>query len=505
MNMVSVITGMFFMGAMAYALRKTFSVPYWVTWLLFFSTPMFVLTFTFSNEMAVAMCFLALGLASSLSSWRFGNVLSGIFCGLALWAYLPVLLLGPMFLCWVYSYPANSPQKERIFRVLKISSVFVVTAAVFWCVFIRIVPQVSPLLYSASLQYRAAVLLYASCPSVLLISVLTVLGYFTRRLRNALFLILACLPMLFLPGIFTHKHLFISSLAIVVPAAIAVARSRLWLRCVLLGSIGMWCLFSVSPFGVYGPVRGADIFVPTSDGPAPTGAYLGFYYNAKRGIYQEKYADEIYCVERGMDALVASGFRARMLGNFNRHFALPYFYELGRPDWIDREGKQRLQTGPLMPVPEDVKMFVIRSSYLRSNYLSAEMNNQMDAWLNAGKVRIVDIGDSDVFPAVIEVGDAIPENTEGILGKRILFARAHDEYQGMFQTRLDSAAFKPLFWVASDQTKDITASPVYSDAHFSAYTAPVPGASLWRLERPAVLLRYADPSVAYQRRADLTR
>ena len=493
MNMVSVIMGMFFMGAMAYALRKTFEVPHWVTWLVFISTPMFVLTFTFSNEVAVAMGFLAMALAFHVSPWHFGYVLSGIFFGLALWAFLPIAVLGPVLLGWVFLYPEDLPRKERIFRVLKVSAVFLVTAAIFWVIFIRTMPPaIVPVDNPVPFKYTAALLLYTSCPSVLLISVLTVVGYFPLRLRKAFFLLLALLPMfVFYGGTVSHKHLFMCFLAFVVPAAIAVAHSSLWLRGALLGSIGIWYLLSVSPFGVYGPVRGADIFLPTNDGPCPTGAYLGFYGNAKRGIYQEQYKDEIYGVERGVDAVIASGFGARLGGNFNRHFVYPYLYQLGKPEW-----QTRLQMGSIAGGPKEGRILVIRRSYLRSNYLSAEDNDQMDDWLESGKVRTVQIGDSAIFPAVIDMGNNVLEDTESELGQRILFARAYGNLSGMIETRLDSAAFSPLFWVPADQTKGIPVSPAYSDSQFSAYTKPVPGASIWRLRLPAVLLRYSDPAAA---------
>jgi hypothetical protein len=483
MNMVSVIMGIFFMGAVAYAIRKTFSVPYWTTWLLFISTPMFVLTFTFSNEMAVAMCFLALALACNVAHWRFGYVLSGFFCGLAFWAYLPIALLGPMFLGWVYFTPADLSSRERMVRVVRVSVTFFVTTMIIWSVFIMQVPRVFPFEEESTLQYKTAVLVYGSSPGVFLISVLTVLGYFTMRLRKAFFLLLGLLPVLFFPGVFSHKHLFICSFAIVVPAAIAVGRSRWWLRCVLLTTIGMWFLLSISPFGVYGPVQGADIFLPTNDGPCPTGAYWGFYRNAKRGVYQEQYADEIYSAERGIDALIASNGDEKMAGNFNHHFVIPYLFRLGRQD-----KKTQLRIGSRDEWPESGRFIIIRRSYIRSNGLSADMNHQMDEWLQSGKVRIVDIGDTEVFPVVIEVGHDVPENNERALGKRILFARHYGNYNGMVETKLISAAFNPLYWVPAGQTNNIPFSPVYSDTQFSAYTKPVPCASIWRLRFPNVLL-----------------
>ena len=491
MNMVSVIMGIFFAGAVAFAVRKAFSVPCWITALLLVSTPMFVLTFTYSNEMAVAMCFVGLALACNAAPWRFGWVFSGFFCGLAFWAYLPIALLGPMILGWVYFTPADGPPKARIERVLKIGVVFLATAMAFWCVFIRQVPQVFPFAEESSWQYKAAVLVYGSNPGVLLVSVLTVMGYFTLRLRKAYSLLLGYFPMFFFPGVFSHKHLFICSLAIVVPAAIAVGRSRGWLRCACLAIIGMWFLVSVSPFGVYGPVQGADIFLPTNDGPCPTGAYLGFYRNVKHGVYQEQYADEIYGAERGIDALAASGFRSKLAGNFNHHFLYPYLYELGRPDWVTR-----LQLGPIDRWPKSGRFLMIRRSYLRSNLPSEESNHQLDAWLEKGKVRIVEMGDTEVFPVVIEVGDDVPDDTERALGERILFARRYGDYNGLVATKSDSDAFNPLYWVPAEQAKGNPISAVYSDTRFSAYARPVSGASIWRLRFPRVLSQYSKAGAA---------
>jgi hypothetical protein len=245
----------------------------------------------------------------------------------------------------------------------------------------------------------------------------------------------------------------------------------------------MWLLLSISPFGVYRPVQGADIFLPTNDGPCPTGAYWGFYRNAKRGVYQEQYADEIYSAERGIDALIASNGDEKMAGNFNHHFVIPYLFRLGRQD-----KKTQLRIGSRDEWPESGRFIIIRRSYIRSNGLSADMNHQMDEWLQSGKVRIVDIGDTEVFPVVIEVGHDVPENNERALGKRILFARHYGNYNGMVETKLISAAFNPLYWVPAGQTNNIPFSPVYSDTQFSAYTKPVPCASIWRLRFPNVLL-----------------
>jgi hypothetical protein len=492
MNIVSVFAGMLFMGAMCYALRRTFAVPYWITWMLFISAPMFVLTFTFSNEIAVAMAFLTLSLAFVVSAWRFAYIFAGFFCGLAMWSYLPVVLLAPTFLCWAYFYPVDVSPNERIRRLLKLSAVFLLTVGAVWAVFVRAVPRVFPFEAPAPWAYRAAVVLYSSCPTILIISALAlalILIAYTLKPRTASFLLLAWLPMLFFPGTFSHKHLLICSFAIVVPTAIAVAASPLWLRCILLSSVSLWFLFSVSPFGVYAPLRGSYIFLPTNDGPAPTGAYLRFYSNVKRGIYQEAYADEIHGIEKAIDALAATGFRAELAGDFNHHFVLPYLYRIGRLDW-----QSRLQIAPLNRWPQSGGIYLIRRSYLRSDYLSEKMNNQMDAWLERGRIRIVDVGDSRIFPAVVEVGDSVPEDADSALGRRILFARMYDKRRGMFESTHHSDVVSPLFWVPADETKNIPIPPAYSDAEFVAYTKPIPGASIWRLRLPAVLLTYTDPA-----------
>ena len=486
MNMVSVIMGGIFVGAVTFAVHKAFSVSCWITALLMVSTPMFVLTFTYSNEMAVAMCFVGMALACNAAPWRFGGVFSGFFCGLAFWSYLPIALLGPLFLWWVYFSPSDLPPKARIGRVLKIGVVFLGTAIAFWCVFVRQVPMVFPFEDESSWQYKAAVLAYGSNPGVLLVSFLSVTGYFTFRLRKAFPLLLGYLPVFFFPGVFSHKHLFICSLAIVVPAAIAVERSRRWLRCACLALVGLWFLVSASPFGVYGPLEGANMFFPTNDGPCPTGAYLGFYGNIKRGLYQEQYADEIYGVEKGIDALAASGFRSTLAGNFNDHFLYPYLYELRRPEWATR-----IQLGPKDRWPYSGRFLMIRRSYLHSNLPSEESNRQLDAWLEKGKVRIVESGDTEIFPVVIEVGDDVPDATERALGRRILFARRHSGYNGLVATKSESDAFNPLYWVPAAQAKGIPAAAVYSDPRFSAFSRPVPGASAWRLLFPRVLFQYS--------------
>ncbi len=495
MNLLSVLLGVVFMTATCYVFNRVHQIACWVTWLVLISMPMFVLTFTFGNEVAAAMALFMVAMAAATARGWPACLGSGLALAACLWSYVPMVLLGPFFLLWVWFCVGDGRRwQERARHVWGLLVAFVIFTVSLWALFVR--AFVLPLTSSATAQllYRMALHVFTPCPTILLLAVIAWVWYIPRRDRIVLCYLAVLLPAAFMPGTISHKHLLVISLAVSLPAALLIQRSGHVWKALCLAGIAVWYVVSITPYGVHAGAIGAGWFMPTNDGPCPTGAYVMFYQNVRSGQYQEQYRDEIYCIERGVDAVEVSHGTVNLAGSFNTHFVFPYLYEKN----VDPEGEllqHCRQTTTLDPNQSPV--YLIRTSYLRSSYIDARSNKLLDSLLNRGKVRVVDSSDSAIFPAVIESGQTIPDNSNAELGRRILFARKYCANQGMVdagQLRL-LPAFHPLFWVPASTAKDASALPLYIDASFAAFDKDLPGAVAWGLRLPYKYLQIIDPNV----------
>src|SRR5690606_20452971 len=88
---------------------------------------------------------------------------------------------------------------------------------------------------------------------------------------------------------------YIASLVffVTIPAADVLARSTWRARSLALVAFASLWIVSVSPRGISGPNQGALWYLPTVDGPCPTGSYATFYNRTRRGFYQFKQVDHI--------------------------------------------------------------------------------------------------------------------------------------------------------------------------------------------------------------------
>lgn len=493
MNLGAVFMGVLGVVSLAFALRKAFGVaPLW-SGLVLLSMPVVVLTFTYGNEVAWVLGLFALSMAFLVAGRTWLYYAAAPVLVLAVYSRVDGMLLVPFWIGWAACHGRTSARSEQPWR--RLASLCVLAAicgAVYWIVFLRSIPTThTSFTWDAGLKFIVAILSYPFCPTIALLGSMGCCYLLFKHTRYGLAHLLLAIPVLFYAtNLGSPKYIIALVLFFGIPAAVLMSRARVWARAVMVVLVLFWWIASISPAGLLGPRQGAYWFLPTLDGPCPTGAYLSFYNNVRKGVYQVKQADAVSLARDVYQYLLRARQEPIILGHMG-HLA---FSLVEVQDDVYGERWRRYKTGVFdAPQPDSRQIIMTRTGYFYTRLLTARAEAQLRDWLSRGKVR--GIGeDGAPLPSLVEIGYAVADETDVDLGRRILFMIDFYGGQGVFPALQFIEPYAPISWVSSERATAIDAEPAYRDAIFCAYEQPIDDAVLYALAWPKAYDRFRHPS-----------
>lgn len=510
-NLQTVVFGTIFLASVAEISKRVYRAKPAYTLFVFLSMPIVILTFIYSNESAFALTFFTLSLLVVLMPWRgkYG-LATGLYCA-AIYCRPPeYILLVPFWLFWTVSYAESYEDKwayiKKMAYLLGLLSLFGIS---YWLIFLGL-PNEYVLSYREAHAYEtnvkllAAFLTYPFCFSVILLGLGANFLLVYEHRKKALISLLFLLPLLFYLGYFylaSPKYLVFLSLFYGIPVSVLLTRVRWAIKVPIILSILVWWFVSISPYGIKA-ATGQYWVVPTADGPVPTGAYLSFYQSTHQG----NTSDQVRLQEELMVGKQLLGFRdqspnyfAVFWGNSAHSRILAYALAHDSVAKFDREAERfqyevyRSQEDQQFFQPDATQplLLIAKPAYLNQAPYSEKFTAEMERFLKAGQVRSLS-ENSEVLPALIEVGESVPKGSDLALGQRILFMRTRYK-NNVPRASSEFLVFKDATcWIESGKTQPKLA-PIYTDAQYSAYAVDVPGCQIFALDYPAAYYAERNP------------
>jgi hypothetical protein len=492
MNLSSVAGGVLFVLSAVYAVRNALGVhPLWSA-LVLLSMPILVISSSYGNESIWALAFYAaaLWLVTCGAAWL--HYAAGAAMACSIFCRMDMVLAVPFLIAWAAIFTPPERVGVPFMRRMTIHAiVLTASVALLWILLVRMIPrQMMAFEWKTNPLLMVAFLSYPFNPSIVLAAVAgwLVLCKLNIRYAAAHFLLLTTLGFYF-SNLSSPKYIVLCVLFYGIPAALLLQRSRWPIRVGIVAAILFWWLIGVSNFGVFRPARAALWYVPSVDGPIPSGGYIAFYQRAREGFYQAKQHEHIVLTSQLAEAANVIAPDVRLVGQYatNSVAYVRYF---------------RRQSGhsidPLVPPsakPGDTKLVLVRTGYIGLARGAPDWLDTVRGYLGAGQVRSVFSSDKQPLPDVIEVGEQVPPGTNNELGQRIAFVQ--DYYQGhmVFELPEFVAAYAATSWIEFQQAKNVPglSEPIYHDREFSGFDRPAPGA--------AQTLGYPWPARIYKFRA----
>ena len=492
MNLSSVVMGTVTVLSIVYALRNALGIrPLWST-LVVLAMPLLVTTSTYGNEVSWSFAFFSasLWLLTAQRTWIHYAGAAALAC--SIYCRPDMVLVVPFAAIWALLFsPCGKTLRQKLVHWVTIGVAFGVAMGVLWLALLRTVPDPHLAVpWETNLKLVAAFLVYPFNPSLVLLGAIG--GIFLWRSHRwyaiAHFLLLA--PVVFYANtLCSPKYIIVLVLFYGIPAALLLQRVGPRLRACCIAAVLIWMVVSVSPLGVYGPSQGSLWYVPTADGPTPTGAYLNFFHRARQGFYQTKQWELLSQTRQLTAAADAVASDVRLIGQ-SSSVTLPY---------VVMESKHRGDPEPAHFPPQaqegDDRGVMGRIGYLDLPRYAPEWMEPVRRWLENGQVRPVPATDGQVFPAVIEVGEQVPAGTNPDLGRRILFMVEYYDGRKAFQMPQFIAAYRATCWVPADQSGGVPPDtvPIYKDDQYLGYDVDVPGGEVYSMPWPARYYRFRPP------------
>lgn len=485
LNLFSVGCGIVFLTVTPAFLCRAFGLPPWLAWISLMSAPILVITFTYGNEAAPAIALTALAAFALTFKSITARILAAVFYVGAAYCRSDYLFLWPAL-----SFLTLVRQNNRIDWRQSIRNVlpFAIASAALGVAYLAIVlrkwPEPEYFPYRTNPKVFLAFWLYAPNPLLWVFAVVGVALCLVRR-RFEYFLLLPVFVQ-FVPYAthFTSPKYIVPSVVVVTIFAVAgmvpLARRAPF---VLAAVLAVPWLVSVTPYGIRGPARAAFWYVPTDDGPLPTGGYLPFYVSDRRGLYQQRYDQELRQIGEAMPRVEAQP-GANIVGFFNQQSLWL---------WSARNGRWNQ---PLVNVPfwvltlgdgaDHRPRLMIRTSYLYALRQSAELQAQLTAACNEGRVKTV-AGEAEPLPDVIECGPLVPAGTDAELGRRITFMNTYSQGNAVLRRESFLEDFAGVSWIprARFTPGDFpSVKPLYADSQWVCLGENVTNAIYYSLRFP---------------------
>jgi hypothetical protein len=406
MNVLAIVCGIIFFPAAVLLSSRFFGANALLAFAALLSCPAIFLTFIYGNEAALALLFLSLSILSSLASN--GSLAMALVAGLLAGSaalsrmdYAVFIAVAPLF----QLVSTSAPRLKLDNRSLRCAAITLVSGFLLFASFYTLLLGAAPLAanfdYKFNLLQTGAYLAYGL--GIFLVPAAAT-GLFVQFKRNwllgLLLLAVASHALLYTWMFSSTKYVLPLFLVTAIFSAIGLTAIRARYPIAAIVLLAAPWLFSITPFGVKWGEAGALYFVPTDDGPLPSGAFLSFYRLVNGGFFQQRYLDEEEQVRKTVALLPELG-DVTVVGFFNPQTPMLVGAREG-----DFHLAERFPPNPSQP-PESAgqDVVMIKTSYLYPRRMSPEVQAWFREALNSGSVTPLTDEDSP-FPDAIMISNA---------------------------------------------------------------------------------------------------
>jgi hypothetical protein len=475
MNLSSIVAGTLLVMSTAYAIRNALGAHLVWSAAVLLSMPLVVASSTYGNEAiwALAILALALFLATCRTPWLYYG--SGVAMACAIFCRADMVFAAPFWFAWAALFaPAEEPRIPLVRRMFWLAIVTGAAGGLLWLLLVREIPE-PPLAFefNTNIMLLAAFLSYPFNPSVVIIAAIGWLALWKLNSRYAMVHLLLVLPLAFyFRNLSSPKYVILFILFYGIPAALLLSRAAWYVRACGVAAILFWWVIGLSNFGVFGPARAALWYVPTADGPIPTGGYVKFYERAREGFYQDRQEERIILTSKLAEARQVIGSDVRVLGQYDT-ISEPYVRLVRR-----RAGHEIDPLIPPLAKEGDTRFVMVRTGYIGLGRFAPKWAETVRAYLDKGRVRpvLADDGDAKPFPDVVEIGEQVPEGTNMALGRRIVFLQEY--YQGHMAFELPEfiTDYAATYWTVIPEQATDASNSIYKDDEFVGFGREETGA-----------------------------
>ena len=402
MNVLAIACGIIFFPAAALLSSRFFGATALLAFAALLSCPAIFLTFIYGNEAALALLFLSLSILSALASN--GSLAMALVAGLLAGSaalsridYAVFIVVVPLF----QLVSKSAPRLQMNPRSLRCAATTLVTGfllfAACYGLLLRSAPIAGTFEHKFNLLQTGAYLAYGLGVFLVLPAVAGLIIQFKRNWLLGLLLIAVSSHALLYTWMFSSTK-YVLPLFLAAAIFSAIGLTVIWARrpfAVIALLVAPW-LLSITPFGVKWGQAGALYFVPTDDGPLPSGAFLSFYRLVGEGFFQQRYIDEEEQI-RKVAALLPELGDVAIIGFFNPQTPMLVGAREG-----DFRLAERFRPNPSQPPePADQDVVMIKTSYLYPRRMSAEVQAWFRDALNSRSIRPLTNEDSPFPDAII--------------------------------------------------------------------------------------------------------
>ncbi len=485
-NIFTASLGIFSLLILCTIFYNNFGASILSTLFVVLNIPIFIITFTYSNEAALSLFFFLLSLHVLEYNTKYTYYLSGILFGASCFSRPDAVLLIPFWVAWQY---VNSDY-ETVYKISK----SIISLSVFGFIYSISVLGEIPLdaptgfKWGGGLKLTGAMFVYSLGVPICIISLYGLYALlYKRKDLKSYSLLLTTIPAFFYIGnLSSPKYIIHLVIPISLFASIALQEMSLSYRYASVLFVILFWVFSVSPFGIKYGESGADWYLPTADGAIPTGAYAYFYAQPDSRTHKSEYIHTLNNAQKVVRYVEENEEPVTILGYFNQQ-ALKYVSVLNGYDGIVPGLRQTLH------VPENNSHTVmVRRSYLYGLRMTNELASQFVTWLEDGRVRSESCSDTP-FPPLISIGSQIDKNSNKSLGERVLFLNKYTNGFSSIKSSEYIYNYRSLSWTKKQNVVRDSCNSKYSGREYYAYNCALDGASITRLTYPFRYTNFRHP------------
>lgn len=487
-NVLSAILGTLSSVLIVLFSRNNFGVKPYFSLFVLINLPVYIVTFSYANEMSLSFTFLMSSLVVLDYRLRYNSVVSGVLFGAACFSRPDASLLIPFWLIWQYLKRDGSAERE-ILKSLAALAVFGFSYSLY--VLGEIPLDVSTgFEWGGNLKLTAAMMSYPFGVPVLVSALFGAYVILAKEKVNKGYALFATLlPILFYIGnLSSPKYLFYLVVPVVIASALGLQKMTRPTRYASIAFMLVFWVVSISPFGVKFGEKGAYWYLPTADGAIPTGAYAYFYSKPDAKSHRAKYLHEIKNAEKVAEYVGTQDGTVTLAGGMNGH-ALKYVaVKNGYAGSIP--GLRRTFGIP----KEESKIIMARRSYLWGMRMSEELAEKFKKWLSHGRVKSVYCDDC-LFPTLVRVGNVIESGESNHLGRRILFVNKYTKGYSSLKSKFFIDKYRSIKWVKNKNKKSSLKNAVYTGDVASAYERDVGRGVVTRMSMPYRYTAFKNPKL----------
>ncbi|WP_263819257.1 hypothetical protein [Salinibacter sp.] len=487
-NVLSAILGVISSFLIVIFIRENFGVGGHISLFVLFNIPLFIVTFSYSNEMALSFVLFISSLVVLEYNLKYRSTISGVLFAAACFSRPDASLLIPFWLTWQY-LKADGKGGREILKSLAALAVFGFSYS-FYVLGEIPLDASTGFKWGGNLKLTAAMMSYPFGIPTLVVSLYgAYVILLKKKLQKGIVLLATLLPALFYMGnLSSPKYLFYLVLPVAVAAAFGLQRMANPMRYVTIAFMLLFWVVSVSPFGMKFGKEGAHWYLPTADGAIPTGSYAYFYSMPEGESHRAKYAHEIENAEEVAAYIESRSDTVTLAGGINGH-ALKYVaVKNGYNGSIPRMRRT-------FDVPrKGSEVIMARRSYLWGMRMSRELAEKFEVWLDNGRIEPISCTEC-LFPSLVKIGNGVETDKNESLGERVIFLNEYSEGYSFIKSRHFLNDYKSLSWVKNEKDEIEKNNSAYSSEVASAYRKNVPGATVTRMSMPFRYTSFKNPKM----------